>query len=165
MTLDMRLEPFTEADGALIEAMECDPAVMSFLGGPTPREKIPGIVARRARSPERGDWYFKIVTDAGEDAGTIGLWETDWNGASTHETGWMLLPAFHGRGLATAAGRVLIARARAERRARIVHALPAVANAASNAICRKLGFTLSGVAEAGYNGALFPCNDWTLELW
>ncbi|MBI3564066.1 MAG: GNAT family N-acetyltransferase [Elusimicrobia bacterium] len=160
----MRLEPFTVADAALIEAMECDPALMTWLGGPTPLEKIPGIVARRARSFEKGDWYFKIVTDEG-DAGTIGLWATEWKGAPAHETGWMLLPAYQGRGLAVAAGRALIARARAERKARVIHALPAVANAASNAICRKLGFTLAGTAEAGYNGATFPCHDWVIELW
>lgn len=63
--------------------MELDPQVMRHLGGPTPREKLAGVTARRARSPEIGDWYFKIVADSGEAAGTIGIWATEWNGEKT----------------------------------------------------------------------------------
>ena len=38
-----RLRLYSDADLALIEAMETDPVVMSELGGPVPREEIPAL--------------------------------------------------------------------------------------------------------------------------
>jgi RimJ/RimL family protein N-acetyltransferase len=44
-------------------------------------------------------------------------------------------------------------------------AYPGVDNAASNAICRKLGFTLLGAEDFEYPpGHLMRCNDWRLDL-
>jgi RimJ/RimL family protein N-acetyltransferase len=46
-----------------------------------------------------------------------------------------------------------------------VHAFPSVANAASNAICRKLGFTLLGEYQVEYPpGHPLTINDWRLDL-
>jgi RimJ/RimL family protein N-acetyltransferase len=47
-----------------------------------------------------------------------------------------------------------------------VHAFPSVDNAPSNAICRKLGFTLlDGAIEFEYPpGNLLRCNDWRFDL-
>jgi hypothetical protein len=42
-----------------------------------------------------------------------------------------------------------------------------VENAPSNAICRKLGFTLVNVSEYEYpkdSGNIMRCNDWRLDL-
>ena len=47
-----------------------------------------------------------------------------------------------------------------------MHAFPNVENAPSNAICRKLGFTLLGAQEFEYpkdSGEFMRCNDWVLE--
>jgi hypothetical protein len=42
---------------------------------------------------------------------------------------------------------------------------PSVVNAPSNAICRKLGFTLLGEHEFEYpKGNFMQCNDWRLDL-
>ena len=55
--------------------------------------------------------------------------------------------------------------ARHDGRHRFVHAFPAVDNAASNAICRKLGFELLGATEFEYPpGRPMVCNDWRLDL-
>jgi hypothetical protein len=52
-----------------------------------------------------------------------------------------------------------------EKQHRFVHAFPSVANAPSNAICRKLGFTLLEECEFEYpRGSFMRCNDWRLDL-
>jgi RimJ/RimL family protein N-acetyltransferase len=76
-----------------------------------------------------------------------------------------VVPEFQGRGVAVAAAREAIAAARTEARHRFVHAFPAVENAASNAICRKLDFDLLGPCEVEYPpGSSMRCNDWRLDL-
>ena len=78
-----------------------------------------------------------------------------------------MLPEFQGRGIATEATRQVIERCRAERKHRYLYAYLSVDNAASNAICRKLGFELVDVEEFEYpkgSGNILRCNDWRLEL-
>jgi RimJ/RimL family protein N-acetyltransferase len=58
---------------------------------------------------------FRVVTHPGREVvGSIGYRERTWRGETVYETGWDILPEFGGRGLATAAGVAVIARARAE---------------------------------------------------
>jgi hypothetical protein len=48
---------------------------------------------------------------------------------------------------------------------RFMHAFPSVSNLASNAICRKLGFSLIEACEFEYPaGNFMMCNDWHLVL-
>jgi RimJ/RimL family protein N-acetyltransferase len=76
-----------------------------------------------------------------------------------------VLPAFQGRGIAGMATAQAIATARSEHKHRFLHAFPSVDNAPSNAICRKLGFTLLGEYEFEYpKGSFMQCNDWRLDL-
>ena len=76
-----------------------------------------------------------------------------------------MLPAFQGRGIAGTATSQAIALARSERKHRFLHAFPSVDNAPSNAICRKLGFTLVGEYEFEYpKGSFMQCNDWRIDL-
>jgi len=81
------------------------------------------------------------------------------------EIGWAVLPAFQGRGLATAATALALDRAREEGSRRFVHAYPSVDNPASNALCRRLGFELLGDDEFEFPpGQLMRCNDWCFDL-
>jgi RimJ/RimL family protein N-acetyltransferase len=105
-----------------------------------------------------------IVTDDEEPAGAIGIWETEHDGATVHETGWMLARRFHGRGLASAALGLLLDRAREEPRFEQIHAWPGVTNPASNALCRKFGFELLGEEDGGYRDAALRVNHWVLTL-
>jgi RimJ/RimL family protein N-acetyltransferase len=157
---EVRLEEWAPGDLWLVEALNGDPEMMRFLGGPESREKM---VKRQARYEQPGSGMFKIVVDEGA-VGSVGYWERE--GAS-FETGWAVLPAFQGRGIATAATALAIERAREERRHRFMHAYPSIENAASNAVCRKLGFTLLGARDFEYppgSGNVLRCNDWRLEL-
>jgi RimJ/RimL family protein N-acetyltransferase len=164
---EFRIEPWGEADLPLLEKLMGDPSMTEHLGGPESPEKI---VERQKRYEQDtgGDRMFKIVEAAtGESVGSIGYWERDSSDGQMYETGWSVLPAFQGRGVATSATAQVIERARAERKHRFLYAYPSVDNAPSNAICRKLGFTLVAVSEYEYpkdSGNVMRCNDWRLEL-
>ena len=138
--------------------------VMSELGGPVPREDIPALHRRRLDAVASDPWWLVIVTEDDEPAGAIGIWEAEYDGSAIHETGWMLLAAFHGRGLATAALGQLLDRARDEPRYEQLHAFPGVSNAASNALCRKFGFELLGQKDGSYRDAPLRLNHWVLTL-
>jgi RimJ/RimL family protein N-acetyltransferase len=162
----VRLEAWGEGDLPLLEQIMGDPEMTKHLGGPESPEKIAERHDRYVRAVDSRSRMFKIVDDAtGEAAGSVGYWEREWRGEQVYETGWSVLPGFQGRGIAGRATALAIEAARAERRHRFLHAFPSIANAPSNAICRKLGFELLGEYEFEYpKGSFMQCNDWRLEL-
>jgi RimJ/RimL family protein N-acetyltransferase len=137
------------------------------LGGPEAPEKILERQERYYRSSQTGinRMFVIVVGPEREPAGSIGYWEKDWQDEKIWETGWSVLPEFQGRGVATLATRVLVERARATRIHRFLHAFPSVSNLPSNAICRKVGFTLLGEVDFEFPpGHIMRCNDWVLDL-
>jgi RimJ/RimL family protein N-acetyltransferase len=161
----MDLVAYTDSDLALTEAMETDPEVMKELGGPRPAAEIPKTHRRRLDSIANGNWWLKIVPEPDRPAvGTIGIWPTTWQGEEIHEIGWMLLPAFHGRGLGGSALGLLLSRARADPHFNSVHAFPGVSNGASNGLCRKFGFSLIEECDVEYADRALRCNHWELAL-
>ena len=129
--------------------MRCDPEMMADLGGPLPREGIAAKLATDVRKTAADEyWVSMIVPDETEPesvAGTVSLSShEDGDEAGLSETGWMVLPEHQGQGLAKLAVRALLERARDDGRWGIVHAFPGVGNAASNALCGSVGFTLVG---------------------
>lgn len=162
----MRLVPYCDADLWLTEAFELDPVMMKDLGGPTPAEQIQARHLRRVETVAKGDWWFKIVPEGeSRGAGTIGIWRHEREGKTISEMGWMVLPPHQGRGVATAAGRMVLSRARAENKFPYpIFAYPNVANAASNAICRKLGFEKHGERDLPFRDRMLRVADWRLGL-
>lgn len=160
----MELRDITMDDLPLYEAFLTDPRIMAELGGPLPRDgldrKLQGIVD--AVQAEK-IWFFKIVED-GTPAGTVCVWDHEWDGQTINEIGWMVATDFQGRGLATEAVRTVLDRARAERRWDVIHAFPAVSNGPSNAICRKTGFTRVQEVDIQYAGRALRCNHWRLDV-
>jgi len=159
----VHIEPWSAGDLPLLERLHGDPAMMEHVGGPESPAKI---AERQTRFEQPGSGMFKIIDDAtGEAVGSVGYWEREWRGEQVYETGWFVLPEYQGRGIAAAATAQVIDLARAERSHRFLHAFPSVENAPSNAICRKLGFTLLEDCEFEYPpGHFMRCNDWRLEL-
>jgi RimJ/RimL family protein N-acetyltransferase len=159
----IRLEPWGEDDLWLVERLMGDPVMTEHLGGPESPEKL---TKRQRRYARPGSGMFKIVDEAtGEAVGSIGFWEREWRGQQVYETGWSVLPEFQGRGIAGRATALAIELAREDGKHRFLHAFPSVENAASNAICRKLGFTLVEECEFEFPpGHTMRCNDWRLDL-
>ena len=160
---EVRIEEWGPGDRALLEQLVGDPAMMVHLGGPESPEKI---AERQQRYEQPGSGMFKIVdVPSGQGAGSVGFWEREWRGRTAYEVGWSVRPAFQGRGIAVAATSLVLARARSSGTHRFVHAFPAVDNPASNAICRRLGFTLLEECRFEYPpGRWMECHDWQLDL-
>jgi RimJ/RimL family protein N-acetyltransferase len=159
--MTVRLEPWGQEDEALLRALVGDPAMMEHLGGAETPAKI---AKRQARYALPGSGMYKVL--AGDaPAGSVGFWTRAWRGEDVYEMGWSVLPAFQGRGVAVAAAAAALDLAREEGRHRHVHAFPSPRNAPSNAICRRLGFTLLGEVRFEYpQGHFMQCHDWRLEL-
>lgn len=163
----VRLEPWGEGDLPILEKTLGDPEMTKYLGGPESDEKL----AERQRTFERladsgTGRMFKVVDEAtGEPVGSVGYWDRTEGGEEVYETGWFVIPEFQGRGIATSATALVIARARSEEKHQYFYAYPSVENLPSNAICRKLGFTLVEEREFEYPpGSFMRCSVWRLDL-
>ena len=165
-TTTIRIEPWDAGDLALLNQLVGDPRMMEHLGGPEAPEKIVERNARYVQTRTDAGRVFKaVVAETGEAVGFVGYWEREWNGGWIYETGWSVIPAFQGRGIASAASALALAAARDDGKHRFVHAFPSVENPASNAICRRLGFELLGARDFEYPpGDPMRCNDWRLDL-
>ena len=165
--VDVRIQPWSEDDLDLLQSLLGDPAMMEHLGGPESHEQILRRHERYTHLPEDGtDHMFKVVwAPTGEGVGNVGYWRKTWREQSVYEMGWLILPEFQGLGIATDAAAAVIAHAAQKPKYRFMHAFPSVENAASNAICRKLGFTLLEECQLEYPpGRSMTVNDWRLDL-
>jgi RimJ/RimL family protein N-acetyltransferase len=161
----VELLPYTDEHLPLTEALELDPEVMRELGGPADRGGLLQAHRRRVETVAQGDWWFVIVPDESTaPAGTIGIWDSTWQDSPIHEVGWMVLPAFQGRGIASGALSLLLERARSEPRFERVDAFPGVTNGPSNALCRKFGFSHTEESEVEFRGRPLKVNHWELDV-
>lgn len=164
----VRLEPWGEGDLPLLEKLLGDAAMTQHLGGPESPEQLAERQKRYERLAESGKGRcFKIVDEAiGEAVGSVVYWERTWRDEDVYEIGWSVLPPFQGRGIGAKGTGLAIAAADSDRKRRFLHAFPSVDNAPSNAICRKLGFTLVEECEFEYpKGSFMQCSDWRLDLY
>jgi RimJ/RimL family protein N-acetyltransferase len=163
----IELLPWSDDDLWAVERFLSDPAMMQHLGGPQSREQILHQHERYLDAGKSGTGeMFKVVLSHTPDAiGNIGYWDKTWRDELVYETGWMILPEYRGRGYASEALEMLVARLRREHARRFLDAFPAITNGPSNALCRKLGFTNRGQCEFEYPaGHPMQCNDWRLDL-
>jgi RimJ/RimL family protein N-acetyltransferase len=154
------LHHWTNDDLWLLKETLGDPAMMQHLGGIESAEQIE---QRHLRYVSGRDMFTVWEGDA--IVGSVGFWERTWRDAAVYEAGWMILPKYAGRGLATQAALAVISLARNEGKHRFLHAFPNVENAASNAVCRNAGFTNLGECTFEYpKGKWMRCNDWRVDL-
>jgi RimJ/RimL family protein N-acetyltransferase len=153
------LRPWTNGDLWLLHATLGNPAMMEHLGGIESAEQIE---RRHARFLSSHDMF--TVWEGDVVVGSVGFWEKTWQGEAVYETGWMILPQYAGRGLATAAALQIVALAR-KGTLRFLHAFPNVENVASNAVCRNAGFTNLGEHRFEYpKDHWMRCSDWCIDL-
>jgi RimJ/RimL family protein N-acetyltransferase len=161
----VELRPYADDDLTLTEALELDPEMMRELGGPADPDDVRRVHGTRVELAASGGWYFVIVPEpSGPPAGTIGIWESSLADPPVHEIGWMVLPAFQGRGIASEALRMIIARARSDPRYRRIHAFPGVTNAPSNALCRRAGFVHTEECDVRFRDRPLRVNHWELDV-
>ena len=164
--IGVQLQSWSEGDLPLLQKLLGDPEMMAHLGGPESPEQIVRRHQRYLQLPET-DHIFKILLDGtAETVGSVGYWEKTWRDQLVYELGWQILPAYQGRGIATRAAEAAIGHARQRPKHQFMHAFPSVSNAASNAICRKLVFTLL-IEECQLEyppGHSMTINDWRFDL-
>ncbi|MFD4421177.1 GNAT family N-acetyltransferase [Agromyces sp. NPDC058484] len=163
---DVELRPWSADDLDLLRRANT-PELMDQLGG---IETDAQVVARHERylrlQREGTGFQFRIVI-AGhpEGVGIVGYWHRDEGGQATLEAGWSVEAAYRGRGIAPAAVVAMLEQVRAAGETLPVHAYPRVDNPASNAVCRKAGFTLLGEVDFEVApGRVLHTNDWVARL-
>lgn len=161
----INLRPWSEEDLPLLQQLLGDSNMMAHLGGPEIPEQIQKRHQRYLHLPET-DHMFVIQWGSNSEAvGSIGYWEKSWRDQLVYEMGWFVLPAHQGYGIATKAGKLMLEHARLSHRYQFMHAFPSIDNPASNAICRKLGFSLIEECKFEYPpGQLLTVNDWRFDL-
>jgi len=148
--------------------MRCDPTMMAELGGPMPRDGIEAKVEGDVIKTRADVWWVSMIVPdeaaPGIVAGTVTLWShEDGEQSGLSEIGWMVLPEFQSRGYAKQGVRVMLERARVDGRWGVIHAFPGVTNAASNALCRSVGFTFVGERNVKFAGRELRTNHWRID--
>jgi RimJ/RimL family protein N-acetyltransferase len=161
--LGLALRPWFDADLPVLEKLLGDPAMMGHLGGPESFEQIRQRHERYLKLSETDHMFVIMLDDT--FVGSIGYWERAWHDKLVYETGWQVLLDYQGHGIAARAGELVMDQARSDHRHQFMHAFPSIDNPASNAICRKLGFSFIEPCELEYPlGHFMKVNDWRLDL-
>jgi RimJ/RimL family protein N-acetyltransferase len=161
------LHPWSDDDLPILHKTLGNPAMMEHLGGIETPEQIAARHLRFLDCAASGTGaMFTISLDGDlQKVGTIGFWDKVWRGEDVYETGWMVLPEYGGRGIATQAAIALVQHVKQERRHRFLHAFPSVANVPSNRVCERAGFVNLGEHTFEYpKGHFMQCNDWRFDL-
>jgi RimJ/RimL family protein N-acetyltransferase len=139
----LRLRMFQQDDLPLLCAMNADPEVMRWLGGPRPPQlTLARAEESQAAFPKVGRGMIAVDRRAdGVFLGIAGLNRLDWY-PDEIEVGWRLRPDFWGRGYATEAGRAWVARAFRVLGVDRVISVADVPNVRSLAVMRRLGMRL-----------------------
>ena len=162
----VRIVPWSTDDLPVLERSNT-PEMTRFLGGPETDEKVVERHARYLRLWESGEArMFTIAADGvPEPVGIVGYWTTTWHDLHVYESGWNVLAGYQGRGFASRALSACLAYAADNGDRDVLVAFPRVDNAASNALCRTLGFELQGVEDFEYPpGNPIQVNAWRFDL-
>lgn len=161
---DVTLTPWAPQHLPLL--IEANTAPMTrYMGGPESAEDVRRRHQRYLRlNADREAWMYAIMSD-GEPAGGIGFWPIEHDGEAAYEAGWNVIPAWQGHGVARAALQTLIGLAAAEAPPRErMFAYPSAENAASNALCRSVGFEDLGERDFRFRGTVLRTRAWALTL-
>lgn len=143
------------------------PEMTVFLGGPESDKQIVTRHAKFLHLWETGEArMFRIRSaDADDPVGSVGYWKKKWRGNDVYETGWSVHTAHQGHGIAARALSECLRYAADNGDRDQMFAFPRTDNAASNALCRRTGFTLTGEADFEYpKGHPIRVNEWMFDL-
>lgn len=160
-TARLTLRPYEPADAAFVRDLYSRAEVQRYIGDGTQRVRTPDeartkIAAwneRYLHEPVQGLWA--VVLEHGTITGSLLLKPIPDSGTAAErdiEIGWHFHPDHWGRGYATEAARAVLEHAFRSGLLRVV-AVTNPANAASQAVCRRLGMTHLGLSEAYYDAA------------
>jgi len=161
---DIVLLPWDESGAALLRALNTQEQ-KRHLGGPESEVKLADRQARYLTYDQLGDTEMLRIAVNGVVAGSIGYWTIERPDGPAYEAGWELLVAFHGKGIGKRALRLMLDRLKPVARHRYVFAFPTSDNAASNGLCRGLGFESLAAEDFEYPlGTISPHNVWRFDV-
>jgi len=144
-TVRLFLRPFREADHEAFAALNGDPRVSDWLGGPIDRAASDAIVDRiNAHIAEHGFGFWAAELKAERRlVGMIGIrrMPDDLPCAPAIEAGWRLSPDVWGRGLAAEGARAALDWGFAHLPDDEIVAITAIGNLRSQAVMRRIGMT------------------------
>ena len=166
---NVTIRSWSEDNLTLLKRLMGDAAMTVYLGGPETPEVIHKRHERYCQLEQTGKGCMFVIVFGAEKiaAGSVGYWEMDWKGQLVWEVGWSVLPEFQGQGIAKAGTKRLMDHVRGLQSHRYVHAFPSIDNAASNALCRNVGFVLNGEVELEdwqSPGNFLRFHDWSSDL-
>jgi RimJ/RimL family protein N-acetyltransferase len=160
------LRPLGHADLDLMRGLLGDPAMTAHLGGPQSDEQIEATLSGFLVDDAPGGVFAITVGDDPRGVGWLGYWESELHGAVVWEIGLGVLPGWQGQGIGSRAFRIGLDRAAAERSHRFVHAFVGLDNAASDAMCARVGLERIGEEDVEYPpGRWSRCSEWRIALW
>ena len=139
----------------------------ALLGGPESDEQLEKRHAKFLRLWESGEARMLTVNvpDADFPVGSVGYWKTTHHGEAIYEAGWSIATEFQGRGIAAAALTACLQDAAAQADRRALFAFPRIDNAASNALCRRVGMTWTDEEDFEYPaGNPIRVNAWMADV-
>ncbi|WP_448006402.1 GNAT family N-acetyltransferase [Agromyces bauzanensis] len=163
---DVTLRPWSPGDLDLLRRANT-PELMDQLGGVETDEQVIARHERYLRMQQEGTAFqFRIqIPGHPEGVGVTGYWQREHHGEHVLEAGWSVEAAYRGQGIAPAAVVAMLEHARAAGETLPVYAYPRVDNPASNAVCRKAGFTLVGEEDFEVKpGRMLHTHVWVFEL-
>lgn len=167
-TGNISIRPYASGDRWVLARTLGASKEMEHLNGPESMEQIQRRHERfLAMSADRHAGCMYTIMVGPSAAGSVGYWETDWEGGRAWETGWFVLPEFQGLGVATQAMKLMIQTASEMSSRRYLVAFPSTDNGPSNAVAKKLGFELVKEVDSEYppgSGKFLHSNVWRLDL-
>lgn len=164
--IEVAIRPWAEGDLPLLQMLLGDSEMMRYLGGADTPDAIRARHERYLAADAASGALFAIVVSPGQiPVGWAGYWTASWRDRDVWECGWHVLSAHQGRGIATTGTSLMLMHMRDRGERRYAHAFPRVDNAASNALCRRVGFECMGEVDVEYPvGHVMHSNDWRLDL-
>jgi RimJ/RimL family protein N-acetyltransferase len=149
--LDLR--PFALEDADALAQVVADAEALRFWGPPLTPEEVRARIERNRAAVLAGDFgrCAIVVQETGELVGDAGLTRTDVEGGDEVELGWIVAPAFWGRGYATEAGAAWRDHALVTLGLHRIVSMIRPENAPSRRVADKLGMRLERTAT--WNGA------------
>lgn len=139
----LTIRPWTEADRAAFFALNLDPRVGEWLGGPFSEDQVEAMFARALAAVAAEDWIW--AAERHDDGAVIGLMMLRRVTAEGHamagavEIGWRFVPEAWGGGYATEAARAVLGFGFAELDEAEIVAFTATTNLRSQAVMTRLG--------------------------
>ena len=163
----VRLRDVAADDVDVYVRMRCDPVMMAELGGPLPREGMAAKVACDVQQAAADTAWIRMIIPGGSApgvvAGSVVLWSHEDSGTAMSEIGWRNWRNSRDAGSPRRRCACCLSSRASRSAGGLVHAFPAITNAASNAVCRSAGFSFAGEQNTSFAGRLFRTNHWVIN--